>query len=183
MRGYLEELTVNRLTNTQRLSLKIVAGDATALFDEYGTGRELEISLSIPRKKRSLDANAYCWALIGKLAEKIDGKPKQIYRELIRDLGGNYETLQIKTAAIDAFERAWTKGHDGRFIEMISWDEYEGLACIAAYYGSSDYDTKTMSRLIDRVIVECREQGIETMTPKEKYELMKDWERRYGRMA
>lgn len=180
MKGRLTSLSNNVLTQEQTLTLTITSGDARTLFDEYGTDRELEISLSIPRKRRSLDANAYCWVLIDQLAAKIRQPKEQVYREIVRDLGGNSEMLQIKTAALEAFERAWCEGHIGRFVDLISWDEYEGISWIAAYYGSSDYDSKTMSRLIDRVIEDCKTQGIDTMTPRERDRLLEEWGRRHG---
>ena len=47
-----------------------------------------------------------------------------------------------------------------------------------SYYGSSEYDTAQMSRLIELIIAECREQGIETKTPAELAALMEEWEKR-----
>lgn len=39
-------------------------------------------------------------------------------------------------------------------------------------YGSSQYNTKQMTRLIRSVAEECKAQGIETMTPEELAGLM-----------
>lgn len=180
MKGKLRDYSTSMMGG-KMLTIEITDGDARNLFDEYGMDRELEISLSIPRRRRSLDANAYAWVLIDQLAAKIHQPKEQVYREIIRDIGGNSEALQIKTAALDAFDRAWSAGHIGRFTEIISMDEYEGMTWISAYYGSSDYDTKTMSRLIDRVIEDCKDQGIDTMTPKERDRLLQQWGERYGR--
>ena len=44
------------------------------------------------------------------------------------------------------------------------------------FYGSSTYDTAQMPRLIDLLIGECREQGIETKRPAELAALMEEWE-------
>ena len=41
--------------------------------------------------------------------------------------------------------------------------------------GSSEYDTGEMSRFIDGVISECKELGIQTMTPDEIEELKQKW--------
>lgn len=180
MKGKLRDILESFPDRESVLMLTITEGEPRQYFDEYGTDRELEISLSIPKKKRSLDANAYAWVLIGKLAAKIRQPKEQVYREIIRDLGDNYEVLQMRTAAIEAFDRAWTAGHVGRFTELLDWDDYTGTANVTAYYGSSDYDTKTMSRLIDRIIEDCQTQGIETMTPAEQAELLRLWGERYG---
>ena len=42
--------------------------------------------------------------------------------------------------------------------------------------GSSTYDTKEMSELINGLVSECKEQGIETLTPDELARMMKDYE-------
>ena len=43
------------------------------------------------------------------------------------------------------------------------------------YYGSSCYYTKQMSRLIDLVVEDCKEQGIDTATPEEIALLKEEW--------
>ena len=46
-----------------------------------------EYELVKAKKKRSLDANAYCWVLIHKIAEKVHEPPVEVYRTYIRDIG------------------------------------------------------------------------------------------------
>ena len=47
--------------------------------------------------------------------------------------------------------------------------------------GSHDYDTKEMSTLIDGVVSEAKELGIETMTPDRIKEMMAAYEERYSK--
>ena len=50
-------------------------------FDEINEIKDIEklkIEAKKYRNKRSLDANAYCWVLIGKLAEKINIKDIEV---------------------------------------------------------------------------------------------------------
>lgn len=54
------------------------------------------------RERRSLDANAYCWVLLDKLSA-VMGKPKtEIYRDYIREIGGNSETVCVVNSATAA---------------------------------------------------------------------------------
>ena len=46
--------------------------------------------------------------------------------------------------------------------------------------GSSDYDTKEMSRLIDGLVSECKEAGIETLPPEEIERMMESYEKHYS---
>ena len=46
---------------------------------------------------------------------------------------------------------------------------------VRAYYGSSQYNTKQMSRLIDMVVEGAKELGIETLTPEELARIKEEW--------
>lgn len=46
---------------------------------------------------------------------------------------------------------------------------------IRAYYGSSTYNTKQMSRLIELIVQDCREQGIEPLPPEKLAGMMEEW--------
>ena len=168
------------LSETQFLTVEITEGDAKILFDTYGKDRELEISLSIPKKKRSLTANAYAWELLGKLSTKLHEPVNNIYRHIIREMGGNSQIVVMPIKAVNEFAQIWQKDHLGRFIDIISQDEYTGKAEICGYYGSSDYDVKTMSRLIDEIIFLCKESGIETLPKHEREVLLLQWGEKHG---
>lgn len=44
------------------------------------------------------------------------------------------------------------------------------------YYGSSTFDTRQMSRMIDNLIQDARSVGIETMAPDKLAALLGEWE-------
>jgi len=176
MRGRLRDLTYSR-NNSQILEVEITNDDIGYLFDEYN-GKEIEISISLPKTRRSMDANAYAWVLLGRLALRLRQPKDQIYRELIKRIGGNYEVLEMKSEAVQKFIELWSIKGIGWVCEVL--DQAGDRTEVAAYYGSSVYDTRQMSALIDEIVMECRDNGIETITPREKDELMAAWEARYG---
>lgn len=123
------------------------------------------------RKKRSLDANAYFWVLCDKLAEAT-GQPKEaIYRESIRNIGGNSETICIPTAGVEKLRKCWSENGIGWVSDTMP-SKLKGCTTVILYYGSRTYDTAQMSRLIDNVVQDCRAVGIETLPP-EKLEALK----------
>lgn len=134
------------------------------------------------KRKRSLDANAYCWVLIDKLAEvlhkdvRVDRErvKETIYKNAIRDIGGVSETICVQDKAVDKFCEAWSKHGIGWQTEKIP-SKLDGCTNVIAYYGSSVYDTAQMSRLIDIIVQECEQYGIETMTPDELEGLKAAW--------
>ena len=127
------------------------------------------------REKRSLDANRYYWELCGKLAKAINDKPENIYRSHIRDVG-NYETICIQTRAVDDFKRRWCSNHLGRFVETRE-SKLPGCTTVLAYYGSSDFDSLEMSRLIDNCIQDCKSVGVETLPPDKIQAMKEEWGR------
>ena len=127
------------------------------------------------RKKRSLDANAYAWVLINKIADALRITPIEIYRQAIQNIGGNYEVIPIKAEAADHFKRVWeAKGLGWPCVDMGK-SKIEGYRNLRAYYGSSTYDTRQMSQLIDNLVQDCKALDIETMTPDKLALLMEEW--------
>lgn len=142
--------------------MAIIAG----FFNSCAEDKEYSIEIKEKKKKRSLDSNAYFWTLCGKLAEKTKIERKEIYRSYIREIGGNSDLLCIQDAAVEHFCKLWEVGHIGRFTDLLP-SKLDGCTNVLVYYGSSDYDQPTMCRLIDMVVQDCKEQGIETLTPAE----------------
>ena len=120
-------------------------------------------------QKRSLSANAYAWTLMNQLSERINRPVLDIYRDLIRDIGGSSAIISISAPAVKAFKHNWESKGDGWQVQKL--DEmatpqgtFYTLQC---WYGSSVYDSKQMHRLLELIVQECQQQGIPTMTPDE----------------
>lgn len=127
------------------------------------------------RERRSLDANAYFWTLAGKLSAKLGLSPEEIYRTMIRDVGGNYEVMPIRNDALERWKAIWQSNGLGWVCEEIGPSKHAGYTNVRNFYGSSAYDREQMSRLIEIVVQECKLQGIETLTPAELTRLTEGW--------
>lgn len=125
------------------------------------------------KEKRSLDANAYAWVLLGKLQDKLHIPKENIYKDLIRNIG-SYEVIPIKNEAVDRFKEAWSKKGLGWITETTK-SKLGGYTNVIAYYGSSIYDTKEMTRFIELIIQECEQLDIETKSKSEIDSLLKEW--------
>lgn len=123
--------------------------------------------LTIGNDKRSNEANAYYWNLVNELSDKIGIPPKEIYRTHIKDVGGNYEVIPIRDDALETWINNWVSRGLGWVCESIGESKLRGYTNVICFYGSSTYDTRQMSRLIDLCVQDCKAQGIETMTPNE----------------
>lgn len=147
---------------------------ALEMVDELKSLDKLAVKVGKFKQKRSLDANAYCWTLIGKIAEKSRVPKEDVYREAIRGIGGNYDIVCIKEEAADSLRSAWERNGIGWQTEtMLS--KLDGCTNVLLYYGSSTYDTEQMSRLIENIIQDCKSLGIETKSQEELDSLIKQW--------
>lgn len=133
---------------------------------------DLNMTLEKWYPKRSLNANAYLWQLIGKLAKKMNLTNDEVYRKHIKE-AGSFTVLQMEEAEMKEFERIWQSKGIGWICEK-SIDKY-GQIVLLAFHGSSIYTTKEMARLIESVVQDCKEQEIETKTKDEIDSLLKEW--------
>lgn len=126
------------------------------------------------REKRSLDANAYCWVLIDKLAEATQIPKIDIYRKAIHEIGGVSDTVCVQKKAADRLVSGWASNGLGWFAEQGE-SRLTGCVNVTLYYGSSVYDTDQMSRLIDYIIEDCRALEIETLPPEKLAAMKEEW--------
>lgn len=145
----------------------IYAKQLETLVGDFRPNTEWELK---PYKaKRSLSANAYCWVLLDKLAEKLKNTPEEIYKIAISHVGVFEELEFTSKEAMERFKRIWHQNGLGWLTKTI--DD----TTVLAYYGSSTYDTKQMARLIDYIQDECKEQGIEVRPQWEVDAMLKEW--------
>ena len=138
--------------------------------------RLYDLEVKEHRKKRSLDANAYCWVLINKLADVMRIPPTEVYRQAIQDISGNNEIIPIKDEAVEQFKQAWSHNGIGWLCKDMGKSKIQGYRNLMVYYGSSVYNSKQMSELIDHLVQDCKALDIETMTPDKLSLLMEEWD-------
>ena len=151
--------------------------DFKQMVDDLKDKEKLTIEVKPYREKRSLDANAYFFVLADKLAEKLRITKEEVYRNAIREIGGVSETVCVKNAAVERLCDGWSKNGLGWQTETFP-SKIEGCTNVVLYYGSSTYDKEQMSRLIENIVQDCQEVGIETRTPDELANLLSLWDGR-----
>lgn len=134
--------------------------------------KKLNIEIKKWYKKRSKDANAYLWVLIEKLSQKLNISRIEAYKKHIYE-AGTYQELTMPEEAMERFSKIWQNNGIGWFCEK-SVNEY-GEIVLRAYFGSSTYNTKEMTRLLDSVIQDCKSQNIETKPQAEIDSLLAQW--------
>lgn len=149
-------------------------GKAMAVVRKH-KDRLYDIEVKEHRKKRSLDANAYAWVLINKLADTMRIPPTEVYRQAIQNVGGNYEILPVKEEAAEHFKQVWEAQGLGWPCVDMGKSKVSGYRNLRAYYGSSTYTTTQMAQLIEILLQDCRSLDIEVKSAEEIASIMEAW--------
>lgn len=144
------------------------------MFDELREEASVSIKIDKIKKKRSLDANAYCWVLIGKIAEKTNVPKNEVYQNAVRNIGGNYEIVCVQDKALDSLCQMWQRNGIGWTTDTMP-SKIEGCTNVFLYYGSSVFTVEQMQRLISSIQEDCRSLGIEVKTQEEINSLLREW--------
>lgn len=169
--GKIESATLDRKTRHPVISIHL-DGDSAELDDLMACDK-LNIEIKPYHQRRSLNANAYAWVLIDKLAEKLNIPREEVYRHAVTQIGGVSEIVSVKKKAVAALAKVWKSRGLGWQIETVESDG-DNVFCVL-YYGSSEYDSSQMKRLIDQLVTECKLQDIDTMSAEERSRLLDSW--------
>lgn len=173
--GRIADVSVDFVTGVPKITLTVnEKNDLLHGYDDLKDLEKLSIEIKPHKKRRSLDANAYCWKLIGELAAKLNVPRDELYRASIREIGGNSEIVCVKNKAVDKLCDGWRRNGIGWQTETMP-SKLPGCTNVILYYGSSTYDTVQMSRLIDNIVQDCKEVGIQTETPDQIAEMKSRW--------
>lgn len=120
------------------------------------------------KNKRSLNANAYAWVLITQIAEKVNSSKEEVYLDMLR----NYGQVLLVPLTPGMNPSGYFKYYD--FFEK---GKINGKECdwYKVYKGSSEYDTKEMSVLIEGIVYEAKQLDIETLEDYKLDKLVEEW--------
>lgn len=176
--GRIVGANIGFMSKKPQLTLEInELNDFKQLVDDMNGLEKLSIEIKPYRARRSLDANAYFFVLADKVAEKLNTTKEDVYRNCIKEIGGVSETVCVQDKAVDKLKEAWQCKGLGWMVDTFP-SKIEGCTNVILYYGSSTYDTEQMSRLIENIIQDCKDLGIEYATPDEIANLLSLWEGR-----
>lgn len=97
---------------------------------------------------------------------------EKIYKEAIKDIG-TFEPMIVEEKAFENFKRIWEKQGLGFLIQEIA--KKDKCIKVHCYYGSSTYDSKEMSLLIELLVEEAKQLNIEVKTKQEIESLLEMW--------
>ena len=134
------------------------------------TDKDFSLELTKFREKRSKDANAYFHVLVTRIAEVLGLGLEEVKRQMVEEYGTKLCDARVPQDA------DLTLIH--KYVKLIGESRGTKKPCNdwIIFKPTHTLDTKEMARLIDGVVHEAKQLGIETRTPNELAEMMSLWE-------
>ena len=120
------------------------------------------------KKKRSTDANALAWKLCTEIANVLRTDKDSIYVDMLKKYGQSDIVSVLSSVDVKGYFKYYDEFGTG----TVNGKEFTHYK---VYKGSSEYDTKEMSVLIDGIIDEAKALDIEVISEREKSLLLEEW--------
>lgn len=136
-----------------------------------------------PHKElRSTNANRYMWALAEDIAKAVRITKEEVYREAVKRVGPYKDFPPLPESDAKTLQTAWEMLGVGWATEKLDYDMTGENVIIRCFYGSSTYNTKQMARLIDDLVGEAHNLGLETYDDGRIQSLLEEYENEYQRI-
>lgn len=125
---------------------------------------EKEYEIKEYSKKRTLNQNSYYWELLNKLATLMKVDKMKLHRDMLKHYSQVSEILIPSEYNITGYIEYFEKKS-----KIIKGDKE--FICYRIYKPSHELNTKEMAALLDGLIEECKNVGIETIAPQRLAEM------------
>ena len=142
--------------------------DFEMLVDEMRDKDKLSIEVKPYREKRSLNANAYAWCLIGQIADILRTSKDEVYLECLKRYGQSELISVLSHVPIENYVKYFEEAGESKLNGKM-FTHYR------VYKGSSEFDTREMSIFVDGICDEARLLGIQVETPNQLAEMKSRW--------
>ena len=176
--GIITNLDIDYKTRKPKISLVLDTNEIDVV-EQLKNVDKLNVELKKWYKKRSLDASAYCWVLCNNIAYELSKESittkEEIYKDAILQVG-TFEPFIVQEKTFENFKRIWEKQGLGFLVQEVS--RKDKCVKVNCYYGSSTYDSKEMSLLIEILVQLAKSLNIETKSKAEIDSLLKEWDKK-----
>lgn len=173
--GRIEGISQDYITGKVKVTFEVnESRKALVEYEKIKDAKKIKVTAVKYRKRRSLDANAYMWVLLTELAGVLGTTKDELYIEML-DRYGVFTHIIVKPHVVDRVKEEW------RTVRELGEVTVGGMTGIQlqCFFGSSTYNTKEMSRLIDGVVRECQLLGVDTATPDEIAHMKALWGKKH----
>jgi hypothetical protein len=167
--GKIKGVSFDYVSGTPLVTLELL--ERKTALDMVDTLREydkLAVKIDRYKAKRSLNANAYAWLLIGKIADSTRSSKEEVYLKMLKDYGQSDLVSVLAHIPVACYFKYYEEAGESTLNGKL-FKHYR------VYKGSSEFDTREMSIFIDGIVSEAKNLGIETMTPNEIAKMKDLW--------
>ena len=176
--GIITDINIDYETKKSKISLLLDTKEIEVI-EKLKSENKLNVELKKWFKKRSLDANSFCWILCNNIAKELSKEnivtKEEVYKDAILQVG-TFEPFIVQEKSYDKFKRIWEKQGLGFLVQEVS--KKDRCIKVNCYYGSSTYDSKEMSLLINILVELAKSLNIETKPQQEIDSLLNEWGKR-----
>lgn len=176
--GIITNLDIDYETRKPKISV-VLDTNEISIVEQLKNENKLNIEMKKWYKKRSLDANSYCWVICDLIAKELSKNgittKEEIYKDAILQVG-TFEPFIVQEKTFENFKRIWEKQGLGFLVQEVS--RKDKCVKVNCYYGSSTYDSKEMSLLIEILVQLAKSLNIETKSKAEIDSLLKEWDKK-----
>lgn len=134
------------------------------------TDKLYDVTIKEHKEKRSLDANAALWKMLSMMADKLHTTKDELYLEVL-DRYGVFTHVVVKPNVVERVKQEWKTVRE---IGEVTINGKTGIQ-LQCYFGSSTYNSKEFSVLLDGVIQEAKELGIDFISKEEQARMIQEW--------
>lgn len=171
---------VSRDFETEKYQVTFLVNENAAIreLDNIKDCEKLNIKATKYRKKRSLDANGLLWLCLGRIAEALNTDKWSIYLLMLKRYG-QFTHVYVKEEVVEEVKRQWRECEVvGKKVINEGDEDEETVIDMLCYFGSSTYNSKEFSVLLNGVISEMKEMGLETPPSRDMIRALEEWEKR-----
>jgi hypothetical protein len=162
-----------RLTVSGDIELLLtIKGDKSIIGELIRKANEKPYTVEIEpeKKKRSKDANSALWEMLTKMAEVLHTTKDELYLEVL-DRYGVSTFIVVKPNAVAKVKAEWKTVRE---LGEVTINGKTGIQ-LQCFFGSSTYDSKEFSVLLDGVISEAKEIDVPFISSEEQARLIAEW--------
>ncbi|MBO7682558.1 MAG: hypothetical protein J6T17_07400 [Clostridia bacterium] len=145
-------------------------GDFRKQFDKLHD-KPVDLTVKKFSEHRTMTANAYLWVLLTEIGNALRESKEEIYFDMLKSYGQG-GAVSVEERYSEQFQRSY------KYHEELGESELNGKTFkhFRFWVGSSEYNREEFSILLDGVIREAKNLGIETKTKEEVESLLKEYE-------
>lgn len=168
--GRIDDIKFDALSGRVKLTLEVNERRAAYhMYDNLKDCDKLAIQLKKYRKRRSLNANALCWKLCGEIADVLRTDKDSVYLDMLKQYGQSELVSVMSHINVSGYFKYYDVFGSGT-IKGKEFTHYR------VYKGSSEYDTREMSILIDGILSHAKELDIDVLSDQEISQIKSEWQ-------